>query len=133
MPQKPFSNPSLPIVCVQGLGFVGAAMAVSVASARDAKGLPIFNVYGVDLPNPSGLAAISAINEGRFPRPTTDAKLISATKLAHDCCNLLATSNESVYGFGEIIVYDINLDIIQNKQLPDVDFESFEKGIRAIG
>jgi UDP-N-acetyl-D-glucosamine dehydrogenase len=133
MPQASFSNSSLPIVCIQGLGFVGAAMAVSVASARDAEGLPIFNVYGVDLPNPSGLAAISAINEGRFPRPTTDTKLMLATKLAHEGCNLVATSDESVYGFGEIIVCDINLDIIQDKQSPDVDFESFETGIRAIG
>ena len=111
MLQTSFSNPSRPIVCIQGLGFVGAAMAVSVASARDAKGLPIFNVFGVDLPNPGGFAAINALNEGRFPRPTNDAKLISATKLAHENGNIVATSDESVYGLAEVIVCDMNLDL----------------------
>ena len=42
MRQAAFSDSSRPTVCVQGLGFVGAAMAVSVAAARDANGLPIF-------------------------------------------------------------------------------------------
>jgi UDP-N-acetyl-D-glucosamine dehydrogenase len=133
MPETSFSNSSRPIVCIQGLGFVGAAMAVSVASACDAEGLPIFNVFGVDLPNPCGLAAIAALNEGSFPRPTTDEKLISATKRVHENCNLVATSDESVYGLAEIIVCDINLDITEDKQSPDVDFESFEAGIRTIG
>jgi UDP-N-acetyl-D-glucosamine dehydrogenase len=133
MPQTSFSDSSRPIVCIQGLGFVGAAMAVSVASARDAKGLPIFNVFGVDLPNSCGLEAIAALNEGIFPRPTSDAKLISATKLAHESCNLVATSDESAYGLAEIIVCDINLDLAEDKQSPDVNFEGFEAGIRTIG
>ena len=38
-------------------------MAISVASALDAQGLPVFNVFGVDLPNPNGFAAINALNE----------------------------------------------------------------------
>jgi len=42
----------LPVVCVQGLGFVGAAMAIVVASASDQAGNPRFNVIGVDLPLP---------------------------------------------------------------------------------
>nr|HIL74860.1 nucleotide sugar dehydrogenase [Rhodospirillales bacterium] len=133
MPQTSFSNSSRPIICIQGLGFVGAAMAVSVASARDAQGLPIFNVFGVDLPNSSGFTAIAALNEGRFPMPTIDAKLISSTKLAHENGNLIATSDESVYGLAEVIVCDINLDLVEDKQSPDVDLESFEAGIRAIG
>ncbi len=32
------------IVCIQGLGFVGSAMALAVASARDENGEPYFNV-----------------------------------------------------------------------------------------
>ena len=41
-------------VCVQGLGFVGAAMATAIALAVDDKGYPIYNVIGVDLPNKNG-------------------------------------------------------------------------------
>ena len=133
MHQAPFSDSSRPTVCIQGLGFVGAAMAISVAAARDANGLPIFNVFGVDLPTPGGLTAIAALNEGRFPEATTDAKLRSATKLAHENRNLIATVDESVYGLAEIIVCDINLDIEEDKQSPDVNFEGFKSGIRTIG
>jgi UDP-N-acetyl-D-glucosamine dehydrogenase len=133
MSQNSFSNPSLPIVCVQGLGFVGSAMAVSVASARDANGFPIFNVFGVDLPIPSGLAAVASLNKGCFPSVTTDAKLRMATELAHDNRNLVATIDESVYGLAEVIVCDINLDLDGDKQSPDVNFDGFEAGIRAIG
>ena len=39
-----------PLVCVQGLGFVGAAMTVAVASSRDNKGHRYFDVVGLDLP-----------------------------------------------------------------------------------
>jgi len=133
MSQPVFSDSSRPTVCVQGLGFVGAAMAVSVAAARDANGLPIFNVFGVDLPIPSGLATIAALNEGRFPEATTDTKLRSATKLAHENRNLIATVDESVYGLAEIIICDINLDIEEDKQLPNVNFNGFKAGIQTIG
>ena len=42
------------IVCVQGLGFVGAANAIAIAAARDGAGNPLYNVIGVDLPTESG-------------------------------------------------------------------------------
>ena len=38
-------------VCVQGLGFVGAAMALAIASAKDKAGVPLYNVIGIDVPN----------------------------------------------------------------------------------
>ena len=59
--------PERPIVCVQGLGFVGFAMAVAVASARDERGEPRFNTIGVDLPTPEGEAKLNAVNAGRMP------------------------------------------------------------------
>ena len=108
-------------------------MAVSIASACNADGQPIFNVFGVDLPSESGLAAITALNEGRFPSSTTDVKLKSATKSAQVNRNLVATAEESVYGLAEVIVCDINLDLAGDKRLPDVDFDMFEAGIRTIG
>src|SRR5215217_780057 len=66
-----------PVVCIQGLGFVGAAMAAAVAHARDAEGRPRFDVVGVDLPNADGQAKIEALNDGRFPMPTNDARLVA--------------------------------------------------------
>lgn len=128
-----FSEKNRTIVCVQGLGFVGAAMAVSIAAARDQNGLPIFNVIGVDLPVPNGMAAIDALNSGCFPSITTDEKLKSATSVAHETGNLVATDDESAFGQAEVIICDINLDLAKNKEAPDVNFAGFEAGIRTIG
>ena len=38
----------LQLVCVQGLGFVGAAMATAIASARTKDDEPRYQVVGVD-------------------------------------------------------------------------------------
>ena len=66
-----------PLVSVQGLGFVGAAMAVAVAAARDGAA-PSFDVVGLDVPSPEGEAKVAALNAGNLPVPTSDSKLVSA-------------------------------------------------------
>ena len=53
-------------VCVQGLGFVGAAMATAIAMARK-DGQPIYNVFGIDLPTNVGKERIEKLNAGKFP------------------------------------------------------------------
>ena len=53
-------------VCVQGLGFVGAAMALAIASAKDKAGVPLYNVIGIDVPNEAGYRKALSINEGIF-------------------------------------------------------------------
>mgnify|MGYP001364385341 CR=1 FL=1 len=52
-------------VCVQGLGFVGAAMSVSIASRLDESSNPLFNVIGVDLDSKIGRQRIDDINSGK--------------------------------------------------------------------
>ena len=86
-----------PLVCDQGLGFVGAAMAVAVASAKSADGAPRYNVVGVDLPNSVGQEKIDSINTGVLPLETVDQKLINAFAEAHKQGNFVATSDPSVY------------------------------------
>ena len=51
-------------VCVQGLGYVGAAMVTAVASASNNKRQRLFDVTGLDLPTDSGIERIKAINRG---------------------------------------------------------------------
>ncbi|HIF34638.1 MAG TPA: hypothetical protein EYQ75_23870 [Planctomycetaceae bacterium] len=41
------------IVVVQGLGFVGSAVAAAIAAATDSAGEPKFFVIGIDLPTPN--------------------------------------------------------------------------------
>src|SRR6266516_1015655 len=75
LPERiPFER-DLAVVVVQGLGFVGSAMAAAVADAHDRVGRPYFNVVGVDLPTPAGIATVEAINAGVAPIVNTDLRL----------------------------------------------------------
>ncbi|MCC5865169.1 MAG: nucleotide sugar dehydrogenase [Wenzhouxiangella sp.] len=120
-------------VCVQGLGFVGSAMATAVALADDAQGEPIYDVFGVDLPSPAGQKRVDAINAGRFPFETSDPKLQPAVARASARGNLRATTDASVYGKADIIVVDVHLDIPFRDDEPQLQFEGFEKALRTIG
>jgi UDP-N-acetyl-D-mannosaminuronate dehydrogenase len=68
------------VVCVQGLGFVGAAMAVAIALAEDEKGDAIYEVIGVDLNSSIGKTRVDSINQGKFPFKSSDLKLEKALK-----------------------------------------------------
>lgn len=100
-----------PLVCVQGVGFVGAAMSVAVASAKDQQGNPRFDVIGVDLPTPEGQARIAALNDGLFPFETTDQSLTDALIDAHRAGNLRATTDPAVYERASVVVVDVHCDI----------------------
>ena len=122
-----------PLVCVQGLGFVGTAMAVAVASAKRSDGTPRFNVVGVDLPNPVGQERIDNINKGVLPLETIDQKLLGAFENAHQQGNFVATSDTSVYEKAEVILVDIHLDLDFSQEQPSIAFSGFKAAIRTLG
>ena len=49
-------------VVIQGLGFVGSAMSIAVASRVDSKGDPLFSAIGIDLPTKEGHKKILRIS-----------------------------------------------------------------------
>ncbi|BBA34830.1 nucleotide sugar dehydrogenase [Methylocaldum marinum] len=122
-----------PIVCVQGLGFVGAAMAVALANARDARGEPYFDVIGVDLPTPEGLAKIAAINSGTLPIKAADPKFSSALDQAHALGNLIATADPAAYALAETIVIDVHLDVTYREGEPVLKLDNFRSAIKSVG
>jgi len=122
-----------PVVCVQGLGFVGTAMALAVAQARDSAGLPKFNVIGVDLPTAKGLETIEAINLGVLPFICEDPKLETALRQAHLDGNLLVTTDPLVYSLASVILVDVNLDVIYVDGRSTVAMEGFKEAIRTLG
>jgi nucleotide sugar dehydrogenase len=127
-----------PTVCIQGLGFVGAAMAAAVSRARDGKGQPLFNVLGVDLDTPQGRAAIDSLNAGRFPFATSDRQLGTAVGAAHEAGNLLATSDPEAFGLASVILVDVNLDFDPapggpGQAAPRLELAEFRQAIRTIG
>ena len=62
-------------VFVQGLGFVGSAMATAIALAKDSRGNLLYKVTGVDLPNKSGQKRVDQLNKGKFPFESSDKSL----------------------------------------------------------
>lgn len=122
-----------PVVCVQGLGFVGSAMAIAVANASGPDGEPCFDVVGVELPTPDGEAKVRAINEGRVPVRTTDQKLAAALAAAHSRGNLLATTDDRVYETASVAIVDVPLDVTHTADGPTVVFDGFRSAIRTLG
>ncbi len=98
-------------VCIQGLGFVGSAMAVATASAMANKETPAYRVIGVDLDNPLGRMRVDSLNQGIFPFPTTDHELQEATRKAHQQGNLTATCDPDVFKQADYIIVSIAFGI----------------------
>lgn len=127
-----------PVVCVQGLGFVGAAMATALADARDEAGAARFNVVGVELDNARGRHAVAELRGGRFPFATRDAALAAATSGAARRGNLAATCDPAAYALAEVILVDVNLDLpvggdAADGGAPPLDLSAFRDAIRTLG
>ncbi len=121
-----------PVVCIQGLGFVGAAMALAVASARDEGGTARFSVVGVDLSTPLGRERIACINRGQFPFRSSDPALARAAAIAHEVGNLSASSDPAVLATADVIVVDIPLDVEGSGDRWTVEFAPFRAALRTV-
>ena len=121
-------------VCVQGLGFVGSAMALAIANARDSKGQPLYNVIGIDVPNVAGYKKADSLNDGVFPFENNDKKLEEAMKAAYENGNLFATTDVTDFKYADVVVVDINLDVYydDNKE-PYLDLTLFKNAMKGLG
>lgn len=102
-------------IVIQGLGFVGSAMAVTVASKVNKDSEPLFNVIGIDLPTNEGLNRIDLINSKIFPFKTNDNKLSQELSKAVLQGNLIATCNKDIYKNADIVIVSINCDLDLHK------------------
>lgn len=119
------------LVCVQGLGFVGSAMAAAVARVTMASGEPAFQVVGVDLPTEEGKARVASIAAGDFPFATSDQDLVAAVRQAHEAGNLTATTDQAIYEKADIVLVDVHLDV--DTANAKTDFSSFRHAIKELG
>ena len=120
-------------VVVQGLGFVGLAMSVAIASAKDENNDPLYNVIGLELNNKQGLKKVKDINSNIFPLRSTDLLLENSFKKCILNKNLRATTNPEVISNADFIIVDINLDVDLDKERGSIDFAGFTKAIKTIG
>ena len=128
----PKKSPKLVTVCVQGLGFVGSANAIAIASAKDGVGRPLYRVVGVDLPSDLGRARAAAVNAGRFPFATTDRDLEQTVQIVSRAGNLEAVTDEAALGEADVIVVDVGLDIDDKGDRPTFKIGPFRAALEAI-
>ena len=128
-------NSGKEVIVVQGLGFVGAVMALVCANSSKKD----YAVIGVDLANSNSYWRIKSINEGEFPVISSDQKIytyFNNTKIKN---NFYATYDPYAYSKADVIIVDINLDVDKktdyygNLLSYDVNLNNFEKAITSIG
>lgn len=124
------------VVCIQGLGFVGLAMATVVANAINEYNEPRYRVYGIDLP--AKQKVIDKINNGELPFETEDNSFTLELKRAvFEYRNLIATTSEDYYSKAAMVIVDVHLTI---SKLDADDYskytlhsEPFKKAIHSLG
>ena len=122
-----------PVVCVQGLGFVGAAMALAVANAQREDGTARFDVVGVDLPSVEGKARINSLNVGKFPFESGDPELDRAAERAKVQKNLAATWDPRWYERASIVIVDVHCDIKERDGRIIADVDTLRSAVVAFG
>lgn len=120
-------------VCVQGLGFVGSAMAIAIADCVNDEGKPTFEVCGVELDTDDGRQRVEAINSGKFPFKSTDKSIETAASVAHARNNLRATVDPLIYSRADVVVVDVHCDIDFESENPSLDLRVLVKAIKEIG
>ncbi|MBI3251931.1 MAG: nucleotide sugar dehydrogenase [Candidatus Omnitrophica bacterium] len=105
-------------------------MAIAVASSRQANGEPSFQVIGVDVPTPTGLARAECLNKGLFPFACADKKLLAALKTCKRNNNLWCTTDPRVYRRADVVVVDVPFHLEVRASRPNPDIGSFRKAIR---
>ena len=126
------------IVAVQGLGFVGSAVAGAIAGAKDTSGDFSFFVIGIDLPTPESYWKVAKLSEGSAPFESPDPELDNIIYDAvHNTGNLYTTVLEQAYSLADVIIVDIPLDVkdraIHNVSDLSLEIGGFEAAIRSIG
>jgi len=120
-------------VAVLGLGFVGAANAIAIASARGADGAPIYDVTGVEQATSWGHERSAALNEGRFPFATTDDELVRVAGETVAAGNLRGVTSPEAMRDAEVVVVDVGLDLDEKGDRPTFKRAPFEAAIRVVG
>lgn len=128
----PIDDRGRPVVAVQGLGFVGAAMAVAVASARDVAGRSRFTVIGVERDDEQGRDVVESLNSGALPFRADDPDLVSALVAARRDGDLFCCWDESAYEVADVVVIDVPFDVDWTEEPPAPRYEPFLDAVESV-
>jgi len=120
------------VVCVQGLGFVGAAMAIAVADAVTTNGSHPYLVVGVELDSPVGQGRAAGLMRGNLPFSSTDPRLQGALRSAISRGNFVTTCDPEVYSLANVTIVDVHLDVDFRSRPTTADLTGFREAIRTV-
>lgn len=125
-------------VAVQGLGFVGSAVAAVIAGATDQNGDPLYFVVGIDLPTENSYWKVATVALGDVPVGSPDPELPRLVREAVlETGNLMATAYEKAYTLADVIIMDVPLNVNDRFEYRsgniDINLESIRSAARTIG
>ena len=119
-------------VVIQGLGYVGAATALTIASKLGKNKKPIFNVIGVERKNNViSKKLIDNINSKIFPHKSNNTQVKSLLKKIENNNNLIATDDIEYFSKADVIIISINFDF-KDKNFRDFKLDAFKKSVEDI-
>ncbi len=119
-------------VVIQGLGYVGAATALTIASKLGKNKRPIFNVVGVERKNNEiSKKLIDNINSNIFPHESTNIEVKNLLKKIKKNNNLRATDDIKCFSKADVIIISINFDF-KDKNFKDFEINPFKKSVEEI-
>ena len=117
-------------ICVVGLGFVGAPLAVALSSRKEKSYL--YKVFGIDQNNKKGLKIIRDFNNGFFQFNMADIELKKLLKYhTEKIKNLKATSDINEVSNSRVVIITISCNLI-NKKTFKIDFFLFINNLNLI-
>ena len=119
-------------VVIQGLGYVGAATALTLASKLGKNKKPLFNVVGVERKNNKiSKKLIDNINANIFPHKSTNTQVKNLLKKIENNNNLRATDDIKCFLKADVIIISINFDF-KDKNFKDFKLNAFKKSVEDI-
>ena len=137
------SNAKREIVAVQGLGFVGFATALVLATCASKD----YAILGIEAQTKDGRKKASLFDKGLLEIESSDESFKASYSEALQQKKLFGTSDPTTFGFAKIIVISVNLDVdlsnikedasLSPKHSSDVKYsvslDAFKKAIRTVG
>lgn len=119
-------------VVIQGLGYVGAATALTLASKLGKNKRPIFNVVGVERKNNEiSKKLIDNINSNTFPHKSNNTQVKNLLKKIEKNKNLRATDDIKCFSKADVVIISINFDF-KDKNFRDFKLDAFKKSVEDI-
>ena len=117
-------------ICVVGLGFVGAPLAVALSSRKEKSYR--YKVFGIDQNNKKGLKIIRDFNNGFFQFNMADIELKKLLKYhTEKIKNLKATSDINEVSNSRVVIITISCNLI-NKKTFKTDYSLFINNLNLI-